>query len=56
MGEINSFLSKTADIAAIRKAYKIKDDEFKRLNMKDGGQTDMTKAVVARVSSKGISI
>ena len=56
MGEINSFLSKSVNIAAVRKAYKIKDDEFKRLNIKDGCQTDMTKAVVARVSSKGISI
>ena len=53
---INSFLAKSVNVAAVKKAYKIKDDEFRRFEMKDGVGLDFTRAVVARVSSKGISI
>jgi len=53
---INSFLAKSVNVAAVRKAYKIKDDEFRRFEMKDGVGLDLTRAVIARVSSKGISI
>lgn len=56
LGEMNSFLSTSVDVSALRKAYKIKDDEFRRFESKDENKMDLTKAVIARVSSKGISI
>merc|ERR1719312_949021 len=37
---INSFLAKSVNVAAVRKAYKIKDDEFRRFEMKDGVGSD----------------
>ena len=56
MDRIDSFLAKNINVAAVRKAYKIKDDEFRRFDMKDGVSMDFTRSVIARVSSKGISI
>ena len=56
MEEINSLLSSRVDAAAVRKVYKIKDDEYRRLDLKGGAGVDLTKAVIARVSSKGVSI
>ena len=56
MADINAFLSTRVDVAAVRKVYKIKEDEYRRLDMKNGPKMDFTNAVIARVSSKGISI
>ena len=53
---IDEFLSKSMDVAALRKAYKIKDEEYRRFEQKDAVGMDFAKAVIARVSSKGISI
>merc|ERR1711915_387716 len=46
LGEMNSFLSTSVDVSALRKAYKIKDDEFRRFESKDENKMDLTKAVI----------
>ena len=56
MTQIDSFLAENVNVAAVRKAYKIKDDEFRRFDVKTGVERDLARAVIARVSSKGISI
>ena len=56
MDRIDLFLAQNVNVAAVRKAYKIKDDEFRRFDVKTGVERDLTRAVIARVSSKGISI
>lgn len=53
---INSFLSNNVDVTGVRKVYKIKEEEFRRFDLNQGVQMDFVNAVIARVSSKGISI